>query len=120
MSEPEFSDERLSPETEMILLKHAAHSKAYWLKAMIIVALESGMRRGELMKLKRSDCDLEKRIATLKDTKNGTTRKIGLSIKAITELKGLTPSIDGRFFPTSIEQFKSCWRKLKKQKRTQE
>ena len=115
MSEPEFSDERLSPETEMILLKHAAHSKAYWLKAMIIVALESGMRRGELMKLKRSDCDLEKRIATLKDTKNGTTRKIGLSIRAITELKRLTPSIDGRFFPTSIEQFKSCWRKLKKQ-----
>ena len=112
MVEPEAKDERLSKQDEVKILDYASSSKTYWLKAITLVALESGMRLGELLKLQRKDVDLIKCTATLRETKNGTTRKIGLSPKAVEELKHLTPSIDGRFFPLNHDQFKNVWRKM--------
>ncbi len=112
LKEPEFSDERLSPEMERELLLHAPRSKMYWMKAFVIVGLESGMRRGELMSLKRKDVDLKNSTAIVRDTKNGTTRKIGLSPKATESLKSIIPSVDGRYFPTHADQFKFYWKQL--------
>ena len=114
LREPEATDIRILPEEEALLLKHAARSKKHWLKAIIIVALEVGARRGELFKLKTSDVDLVRGIAHLKDTKNNTDRKIGLSPKAIESLKNLPIGIDKRFFPTHSEQFKFYWKQLQK------
>ena len=114
LREPEPEDVRILPEEEAKLLEHATRSKKHWLKAIIIVALEVGARRGELFKLKTSDCDLVRGTAHLKDTKNNTDRKIGLSPKAIEQLKSLPIGIDGRFFPTQSESFKFYWKQLQK------
>ena len=114
MVEPESTDERVTPAEEAKLLEAASKSKMYWMKAIIIVALETGMRRGELFKLKRDDVDLIKCTAILKETKNGTTRRIGLSPAAVAELKGLIPTIDGTFFPTNMHQFKFYWNQINK------
>ncbi len=113
MEEPEVKDIRVSPEEEALLLKHAERSKKHWLKAIIIVALELGCRRGELFRLLKTDVDFFKSTAVLRNTKNGTDRKIGLSPKAVETLKSLPPTIDGRFFPTHSEQFKFYWKQLK-------
>ena len=112
MVEPEPLDERLSKEDEVKILKYASSSNVYWLRAITVVALESGMRLGELLKLQRKDVDLTKCIATLRETKNGSTRKIGFSPAAVEELKLLAPSIDGRFFPLNHDQFKNVWRRM--------
>jgi len=64
--------------------------------------------------LKRDDVDLVKCTAILKETKNGSTRRIGLSPRAVKELRNLTPTIDGRFFPTHADQFKHFWTQLNK------
>jgi integrase len=114
MVEPEGTDERITPEETAKLIESASKSKMYWMKAILIVALETGMRRGELFKLKCDDVNLIKHTAILKDTKNGTTRRIGLSPKSVEELKGLIPTIDRTFFPTNKDQFKFYWLQLNK------
>jgi integrase len=114
LKEPEPTDIRILPEEEAKLLEHATRSKKHWLKAIIIVALEVGARRGELFKLKTTDCDLVRGTAHLKDTKNDTDRKIGLSPKAIAALRSLPIGIDKRFFPTQSESFKFYWKQLQK------
>ena len=112
MVEPEPKDERLLKEHETKIKEYVSSSDVYWLKAITLVALESGMRLGELLKLQRKDVDLIKCTATLRETKNGSTRKIGLSPKAVAELRTLAPSIDGRFFPINHDQFKNVWRRM--------
>ena len=114
LAEPEAKDIRVSPQEEVKLLEHAAQSKMHWLRAMIIVGIEAGCRRSELFRLNKADCDFLKCTAILKDTKNGTSRTIGLSPRAVAALKSLPPSIDGRFFPTHSEQFKFYWNQLKR------
>jgi len=44
------------------------------LKPLIIIAVETGMRLGELLSLTWGDIDIEAEIAVLKDTKNGESR----------------------------------------------
>ncbi|MGB0901169.1 site-specific integrase [Halocynthiibacter sp.] len=50
-------------------------------------AIETGMRAGEILSLTSELVDLEKRVATLTDTKNGTARKVPLSNAAVELLK---------------------------------
>jgi integrase len=78
----------------------------HWLKPVVLVAIETGMRMSELLSLTWPRVDLAKRIATLDDTKNGSRRVVPLSKAAIAALDGLPRSIDGRVFPTSREAVK--------------
>lgn len=50
-----------------------------YLKPIIITALQTGMRRGEIFNLKWSNIDFEYRFIELLDTKSGKARKIPLS-----------------------------------------
>jgi len=75
------------------------------LEHIILLALETGMRRGELSELRWKDVDLKKRTATLWDTKNGDNRVVPLSSKALTLLGSLPINIKGHVFamlPDSI------------------
>jgi len=114
LKEPEPSDVRIEPEEEAKLLDACTQSKKHWLKAIIVVALESGCRRGELFRLNIKDCDLTVGTAKIRDPKNGHDRSIGLSPRAVEALKALPVGIDGRFFPTHSEQFKVYWKQLQK------
>ena len=97
------------------LLLHASSSKLYFLKAMIIVAYETGARRGELIKLTDQNVNWKKSTALLVDTKTNTDREIGLSPKCIEALKSVPPSISGQFFPVkSKEQFRFYWNQCKR------
>ncbi|MBU2846985.1 site-specific integrase [Acidithiobacillus ferriphilus] len=88
-------DRRLSPIEEKKLLGECAPP----LKAIILFALETGMRRGEIQKLLWKDVDLIKCTAQLLDTKNGEDRTIPLSSRAIAVLKALPRNINGKVFP---------------------
>jgi integrase len=46
------------------------------LKSIMVVAVNTGMRRGELLSLKWQDVDIKERIITLRDTKSKETRYI--------------------------------------------
>ena len=57
--------------------------------SVIILAIETAMRRGEVAALRIEDINLEKRIATLHETKNGDSRLVPLSSRAIQAIKVL-------------------------------
>ena len=70
-----------------------------WYKPLTEFALETAMRRGELMSLLWVNVNFEKSVAFLPLTKNGDSRYVPLSVKAIGILKLLPRGINGRVFP---------------------
>ena len=68
--------------------------------AIIILAVESSMRLGELVGLQWGHVNLNRRTAHLPKTKNGESRTVGLSTKAVAILTGMQadPRPDGRVF----------------------
>ena len=70
-----------------------------WYKPLVEFALETAMRRGELMSLLWTNINFEKSVAFLPLTKNGDSRYVPLSTKAIKILKLLPRDIEGRVFP---------------------
>ena len=115
LKEPEFKGEVIELEEEKILLEKAELSKAPWLKLGIILGIDCGLRRGEIIKFKRQDIDFNKSTVLLRDTKNGTSRTVGLSRRAIEEIKKLPVSIDGRVVNClRPDTFNFYWQQLKK------
>lgn len=57
-----------------------------YLKQVVILLIETAMRRGELSSIVLADIDLDSRLVTLRDTKNGDDRTIPISIKALDSL----------------------------------
>lgn len=70
-----------------------------WYKPLVEFALETAMRRGEIMSLLWVNVNYEKSVAFLPLTKNGDSRYVPLSSKAIRILKSLPRDIEGRVFP---------------------
>jgi integrase len=73
-----------------------------WMHAIVIIALETAMRRSEILSLRWVDVDLHRRVAQLHDTKNGERRSIPLSSKAHQILTELPRSINGVVFPMTF------------------
>lgn len=83
-----------------------------WVKPVIQFAIETAMRLSEIVGLRWEDVDLDEQTAFLADTKNGDSRTVPLSKRAVTLLKGL-PRIKGepRVFPVSANAVKLAWRR---------
>jgi integrase len=75
-----------------------------YLKAFATVALNTGMRRNEILSLTRKSIDWQNRTAALTETKNGEARQVYLNDAALEALKALPPRIDGRLFPLHANQ----------------
>lgn len=61
--------------------------------AALILALETGMRAGELIGLTWDKVDLGNRVATLPMTKNGSARQVPLSPRAVEVMQALLPQV---------------------------
>ncbi|MCC6143820.1 MAG: site-specific integrase [Candidatus Hydrogenedentes bacterium] len=77
-----------------------------WIKPLVLVALETAMRRGELLSLLWSNIDLTNRVARLEDTKNGERRDVPLSTRAVAILRDLPRTLDGKVFPITDDSLK--------------
>lgn len=77
-----------------------------WVAPLVRVALETAMRRGELLSLRWEHINQPKRTAYLPMTKNGQARTVPLSTKAVDVLSKLPRSIDGRTFPVTANALK--------------
>ena len=98
---PQGRDPRLQGNEEARLLDACKQSHNPWLLPMVFLALETGMRAGELLSMEWRNVDLGKRLAILQETKNGTSRIVPLSSPAVETLRALPRSMDGRVFPTT-------------------
>jgi integrase len=77
-----------------------------WIKPLVLVALETAMRRGELLALEWRHIDLESRVARLEDTKNGERRNVPLSTRAVAILRELPRFLNGKMFPITDDSLK--------------
>ena len=82
----------------------AACEPVPYLKAFATVALNTGMRRNEILSLTRKSIDWQNRTVLLTETKNGEPRQVYLNDAALEALKALPPRIDGRLFPLHANQ----------------
>ena len=91
------------------LVTECGERKNYWFKPMVVVALETGMRRGELLSLEWKHVHLDKSWVYLPMTKNGEGRDVPLSRRACDELQALPNNISGVVFPISITALRGLW-----------
>ncbi len=80
---------------------------------VVQIAIETAMRRSEILSLRWINVDLEARIVTLVDSKNGSGREIPLSLKAVNILTRLNKDID-KVFPVSDYAIRHGWDRLVK------
>jgi len=103
---------RLQGDEEQRLLAACRTARNAWLVHVVALAIEIGMRRSELLALQWSNVALEKRIAFLAITKNGESRGVPLSTRAVAILRGLPTSTTGRVFGAlTVEALKQSFRR---------
>ena len=71
------------------LLTACRTSKSPYLYPIVLIAITTGARQGEILNLEWRHVDLENKLACLMETKNGRPRSISLSDPVIDELKKL-------------------------------
>ena len=89
LAEPRGRVRHLSDEEVRALLAVAKESDHPYLYAIILVALTTGARRGEILGLRWKDVDLVTRRAILHETKNDERRTLALVPQVADELKKL-------------------------------
>lgn len=107
---PPGRDRRLTPREERLILRHAHKHPNPELYSIIVLALETAMRQGEILRLQWEHAHLKSRIAHLPETKNGTKRDVPLSLKARDALIRLGVQSKGRVFHYTAQGLKSSWK----------
>jgi integrase len=77
---------------------------------IVTLALETAMRRGEILAIRKQHINLDKRTLLIPESKNGRARTIPLSIPA-TELLS-RHLCEGRLFPLTANAFRLAWERL--------
>jgi integrase len=80
---------RLKLDEEAALIRASLLHKGGWLSSVIVLAIETAMRRGEIAALRIEDIDFQSRVAILRETKNGETRIVPLSLRAMCAIESL-------------------------------
>lgn len=101
---------RLTVEEEQKLLDCAASPQ--WLRTLLVVALHTGMRRGEILNLKWQDVDFSRRTITVVRSKNGEKRAIPMTNLVQDVLKKVkVRDISGKIFPIAVRSLRAAYDK---------
>ena len=96
-----------------LLRIRAMKTRVWYLWPVIEIAIETGMRRSEILSLEWINIDFERARALLPITKNGRARWVPLSAKAM-EVLGKVPRTTGPVFPVSEVAVRQAWERLRK------
>jgi len=83
------------------------------LRSLIIFAVETGMRRNEIMGLSWGDVDLPNRKAYLHTSKNGEPRQVPLTQRVLEVLKALNRDESGKVFPMTVYDLRGQFSRAK-------
>ena len=87
--EPRGRERFLSDDERTALLQACKASTSRFLYAVVVLALSTGMRRGEIMGLHWNQIDIPRGRILLYETKNNTSRAVPLAGLALTLMSGL-------------------------------
>lgn len=102
---------RLEPDDLNSFWQAIARAKAPWVKPFVVLAIESGMRRGELLSIRWQDVDVSAFVVRVHQTKNGYERVVPLTPLAVQTLLSL-PRSDERVFPLAPGAVRQAWDRL--------
>ncbi len=88
--EPRGRVRYLSDDERKALLGACQESPSPYLYPLVVLALSTGMRQGEILGLKWDDVNLDKQYLILHETKNGERRRVPLTGLAQAEIKKLS------------------------------
>lgn len=101
-------DRRVLPEEAERIV---AATRSTDLPAIVALALQTAMRRGEILDLRWSHIDFTTRTALLPLTKNGEPRTVPLTRKAVEVLRGVPRGSDDRVFRKNGTSLSECFRR---------
>ena len=105
--------ERRLKDGEFERLKVAAEkSRSWYLWPVVVLAIETAMRRGEILGLRWEHIDLDKKTAFLPMTKNGSSRWVPLNDEGAAKLTKAPKETD-RPFPVTDVAFRQAWDRLR-------
>ena len=106
----------LDDEERIQLLDACQQSKNPYLYTIVVLALSTGMRQGEILNLKWADMDFSKGRVILRETKNGEIRQVAITGHALELLQQLDKirRLDTHFlfpgkFPNQPIDIRSAW-----------
>ncbi len=100
-------DRVLNDSHRQALIGACAQCQNPWIKPVVVFALETAARRGEILALTWRDVDLERKVAKVSG-KTGS-RSIPLSPACVSMLRLLPRSLEGDVFPVTIETLKQAY-----------
>lgn len=100
-------DRVLSDAQRQALIASCGQCQNPWIKPVVIFALETATRRGEILSLTWRNVDLERKVA--KVTGKTGNRTIPLSPECVSMLMDLPRSLDGKVFPVTVETLKQAY-----------
>jgi integrase len=103
---------RVNLELESLLLSGCNKLDLPLLSSIIQFAIQTGMRRGEIMGLTWADIDLPNRKVYLHQTKNGEPRQVPLTRQAMAVLEALSRDKE-MVFPMGMDALRSQFNRLK-------
>nr|WP_253762715.1 site-specific integrase [Ruegeria sp. HKCCD4884] len=105
-------ERRLQEGEWQALLGAVNQARSPFMKPLLTLALETGMRRGELLSIQWRHVGIERRTVFLPQTKNGRARTVPLSPNAVAVLMGL-PRGEDRCFPLSGNSVRLAFERLR-------
>jgi integrase len=81
---------------------------------IVQLALETGMRRGEILKIRTVHIDAQRRTLLIPESKNGRSRVIPLTDDALALLPAGSADRQIRVFPISANAFRLAWERLRR------
>jgi integrase len=113
---PSARDRRLKPGELEALLNESNKSRNEWLRTGIQLAVETGMRRGEMLSLRWADICFDTATLMIPVTKTGHARRIPLSYAAVgllTQRRTHRDTGADLVFPVSANAFRQAWERCK-------
>ena len=81
------------------------------IKVIVELAIETAMRRSEILNIKESDINWSLKTLRIPHTKTHTARTIPLSDKAIRLLRSLSENMDGRYFSIKADSASQAFKR---------
>lgn len=104
-------ERRLEPGEHELLRDAALRSRNTLIWPLVELALETAMRRSELLRMKWDDLSLDDWTVELPDTKNGSSRIVPLTPKALAIIQSLHQS-DKHIVPLTENAARQAWERL--------
>ena len=105
-------NKRVSKKVEWQLLSACNQLSMPLLSSIIEFAIQTGMRRGEMMGLSWTDIDLPNRRAYLHTSKNGEPRQVPLTQRAKSVLELLKKNTEDKVFPMSLNVLRNQFERV--------